>query len=225
LLITAAMPRPLPAARALPAGDEAAVSVAAQSGRNLERPPTWRARYDEGAEGAREHLVMRPGWHINPGPAGIFWDEGRFAAGNYSISSTIFLFPEGSGTPPAQVETPYGLLFGGEDLDGAAPAYLSFMVRNDGAFRVARHGAGSVTDVVPWTMDSSIVRWAEGFDGTVENVLAVDVTDTAVTFWVNDQQVASAPRAELQAEGVVGLRVGEGLSLHVTDIVIGPNRR
>jgi hypothetical protein len=198
---------------------------ATQSGRNLEAPPTWQARYDDAAAGKRVHVVMRPGWHINPGPAGIFWDSSRFAEGNFSISSTIFLFPAGTGDPPAQVDAPYGVLFGGVDLDGAMPAYVTFLLRNDGTFRVARHGGGTTAALIGWSVHDAIVTWEEGDAGTAKNTLVVDATDEAVTFWVNDQQVAALPRVDVPVDGVVGLRAGAGVSLHITDLVIGPNRR
>ena len=198
--------------------------AAAQSGTNFAPPPTWKARYDTG-DGARNHVVMRPGWHIDPGPAAIFWDPGRFAAGNYSLSSTIFMFPAGTGDPPARVDAPYGVMFGGQDLEGAEPGYFTFMVRNDGAFRVARHSAAGGKDIIPWRESAFIASWAEGDQGTAKNDLAVDVTEESVTFWVNDQEVARLPRAEVPAEGVVGLRAGAGLSLHISEVTIGPNRR
>jgi len=199
--------------------------VGEQSGTNLQRPPTWKARYDEAGSAERTQLVMRPGWHINPGAAGIFWDPGRFAAGNFSVTSTIFLFPAGQGDPPSRVDAPYGLLLGGGNLDGASPAYTTFLLRNDGQFQVASRAGSTTSDVVPWTGHKTIAVWETGGSGTARNVLAVDVTAETVTFFVNDEQVASVPRSGLPIEGTVGLRAGEGLSLHITDLVIGPNRR
>jgi len=46
-----------------------------------------------------------------------------------------------------------------------------------------------------------------------------------VVFFVNDEEVGFVPRARLQVDGIAGLRAGMGLSLHITDLVIGPNRR
>ena len=202
-----------------------APAAAAQSGVNFEKPPTWRVRYDTGESGERAHLVMRPGWHVNPGPGAILWDPGSIAGGNYAVGSTIFLFPAGQGDPPAQVDTPYGLLLAGEDLDGASPSYITFLLRNDGSFRVAHHAGDETHEIVPWMPHEAVVVWAEQSEGTAKNLLAVDVTDEFVTFWVNDEQVSSLPRAELPMSGIVGLRAGAGLSLHISDISIGPNRR
>lgn len=203
----------------------AVTSEDAQSGRNLEAPPTWRARYDTGDAPERRHVVMRPGWHIHPGAAGIFWDPGRFAAGNYAISSTMFLFPAGSGDPPAQVDAPYGILFGGDSLDATDASYATFLVRNDGSFRVAEHRGAETRDIVGWSPHEAVATWSEGDQGTAKNDLVVDVADETVSFWINERQVASVAREVLPVEGVVGLRAGDGLSLHITDIVIGPNRR
>lgn len=194
-----------------------------QSGHNLEKPPTWKARYDAGGAGERSYLVMRPGWHINPGPAGIFWDPGRFATGNYSVTSTIFLFPPGQGEPPSQVEAAFGLLLAGKNLGGARPSYVTFLLRNDGSFRVAHHAGEETHEIVPWTRHEAVVTWSEDTVGTSKNVLVVDATGESVTFWVNDQQVTSVPRADLVLAGVVGVRAGEGLSLHISEIVIGAN--
>jgi len=196
-----------------------------QAGRNLEPPPGWHIRYDGDAAATREHVVMRPGWHIHPGPAGIFWDAGNVASGNYSVKSTIFLFPAGSGEPPASVDEPYGVFFAGQDLDDPQLAYVSFLLRNDGAFRVARHEGASVTELFPWTPHEAIATWSEGDQGQPQNVLLADLREDEVVFWVNEARVGALPRAQVAGDGIVGLRAGAGSSLHVTDLVIGPNRR
>lgn len=200
----------------------------AQSGRNLERPGHWTVRYD-GGDGAAERrfVVMRPGWHIFAGRGVLLWDSGRFASGSYGVSSTVFLFPEGdpeqSGS--SRLDSAYGLFLGGRDLDGETPAYLSFLVANDRRFRVVDHVGDDAADLVPWTAHEAIATLDETSRGPVENVLAVDVRNDAVMFYVNDVLVAELPRDALPLDGVIGLRAGTGLSLHVTEIAIGPNRR
>lgn len=225
-------------ARRAPAGLVVMISIAlaagaevlAQSGRNLERPGHWTARYDDGAGTAeRRFVVMRPGWHIFAGPGGLLWDSGRFASGSYSVSSTVYLFPEGdpdqSGS--TRLDSAYGLFLGGRDLDGGTAAYVSFVIGNDRRFRVASHHGGSDTaELVPWTDHEAIAAFDETTTGgPVENVLAIDVRDDAVIFYVNDAVVAQLPRDGLPLDGIIGLRAGAGLSLHVTEIEIGPNRR
>ena len=55
---------------------EASPAAPSQAGRNFEKPPGWMVRFDDG-EGAREHVVMRPGWHIHPGGGAL--DIAKFA--------------------------------------------------------------------------------------------------------------------------------------------------
>lgn len=172
-------------------------------------------------------MVMRPGWHVFAGPGGVFWDPGSFASGNYSVSSTIYLFPEGdpeqSGS--ARLDAPFGLFLAGRGLEGEAPEFVSFQIDSAGRFRVAEHSGGDARDLAPWTEHEGIATLGEGATGPVENVLGVDVRADEVVFVVNEARVAGLPAERLPLDGVIGIRAGAGLSLHVTEIEIGPNRR
>lgn len=223
-----------------------------QSGHNLERPGQWRVLYDDtDAVEERRFVVMRPGWHVFAGAGGLFWDPGSFASGGYSVSSTIYLFPEGD---PAQsgstrLDSPYGLFLAGRGLDGegevdgaghehgeldwhghghgeeGAAAFVSFQIDNAGRFRIASHFGDSTREVAPWTASDAVAMLGEDATGPVENVLAVDVRADESVFYVNDTRVAAMPAEGLPLDGVIGLRAGAGLSLHLTEIAIGPNRR
>ena len=204
------------------------LAVSAQSGHNLERPEHWKVRYDGSDEAAeRNFVVMRPGWHVYAGSGGLLWDPGRYASGNYAVKSTIYLFPEGdperSGS--TRVDSPFGLFLGGRDLEGEAPTFVSFQIDNAGRFRIARHTGDEVQDVVPWTDDDSIAVLADPATSPAENVLEVDVRGEETIFYLAGEPVAELPSADLSLEGLIGLRTGEGLSLHITEIAIGPNRR
>lgn len=203
-------------------------SWSGQSGHNLERPAHWKVRYDDAqTTEERRFVVMRPGWHVFAGPGGVFWDPGSFASGNYSVSSTIYLFPEGdpeeSGS--ARLDAPFGLFLAGRDLEGDAPVFVSFQIDGAGRFRVAEHSGGDIRDLAPWTEHEGIATLGEDATGPVENVLAVDARADEVVFLVNDDRVAALPAERLPLDGVIGIRAGAGLSLHVTEIEIGPNRR
>lgn len=200
----------------------------AQSGLNLERPGHWKARYDDGtAASERRFVVMRPGWHVFAGPGGLFWDPGSFASGAYAVSSTIFLFPEGdpeqSGS--TRLDSSFGLFLAGGDVGGESPSYLAFEIRNDGHFRVAERSGGEENDLVSWTGHGAVATLAADATGPLKNVLGVDVRGDRVVFYVNDVEVAELPAHELPLDGAIGLRAGAGLSLHITEIDIGPNRR
>ena len=204
------------------------LAVSAQSGHNLERPEHWKVRYDGSDEAAeRNFVVMRPGWHVYAGPGGLLWDPGSFASGNYAVKSTIYLFPEGdperSGS--TRVDSPFGLFLGGHDLEGDEPTYVSFQIDNAGRFRIARHTGDEVQDVVPWTDDDSIAVLADPATSPAENVLEVDVRGEQAIFYIGGDVVADLFSEDLDLDGAIGLRAGEGLSLHITEIAIGANRR
>ncbi len=204
------------------------LAASAQSGHNLERPEHWKVRYDGSDEAAeRNFVVMRPGWHVYAGSGGLLWDPGRYASGNYAVKSTIYLFPEGdperSGS--TRVDSPFGLFLGGRDLEGNEPTYVSFQIDNAGRFRIARHTGNEVQDLVPWTGSDAVVVLADPATSPAENVLEVDVRGEQTIFYLAGEPVAELPSADLSLEGLIGLSAGEGLSLHITEIAIGANRR
>lgn len=204
------------------------LAVSAQSGHNLERPEHWKVRYDGADEAAeRNFVVMRPGWHVYAGPGGLLWDPGRFASGNYAVKSTIYLFPKGdperSGS--TRVDTPFGLFLGGRDLEGNKPTYVSFQIDNAGRFRIARHTGDDIEELVPWTAHDGVSVLDEPASSPAENVLEVDVRGKETIFYVNDAAVADLPAEDVGLDGLIGLSAGAGLSLHITEIAIGPNRR
>ena len=204
------------------------LALSAQSGHNLERPEHWKVRYDGSDEAAeRNFVVMRPGWHVYAGSGGLLWDPGRYASGNYAVKSTIYLFPKGdperSGS--TRVDTPFGLFLGGRDLEGNEPTYVSFQIDNAGRFRIARHTGDEVQNLVPWTGSDAVAVLADPATSPAENVLEVDVRGGQTIFYIAGESVAELPSADLSLEGLIGLSAGEGLSLHITEIGIGPNRR
>ena len=206
----------------------APATMSAQSGHNLERPEHWKVRYDGSDEAAeRNFVVMRPGWHVYAGPGGLLWDPGRFASGNYAVKSTIYLFPKGdperSGS--TRLDSPFGLFLGGRDLEGDAPEYVSFQIDNAGRFRIARHVGDEIREVSPWTGNDAVAVLNESATSPAENVLEVDVRGEQTIFNIGGELVAELPSEDLDLDGAIGVRAGEGLSLHITEIAIGPNRR
>lgn len=204
------------------------VAASAQSGHNLERPEHWKVRYDGADEAAeRNFVVMRPGWHVYAGSGGLLWDPGRFASGNYAVKSTIYLFPEGNPerSGSTRVDTPFGLFLGGRDLEGDEPAYVSFQVDNAGRFRIARHTGDEFQELTPWTTHDAVSVLDDPATSPAENVLEVDIRAEQTFFYLGGEVVAELPSEDLDLNGLIGLTAGEGLSLHITEIAIGPNRR
>ncbi len=195
-----------------------ATAARAQSGRNMEPPPHWKVLHPDRNEVVERRLVvMRPGWHIFAGPGALLSDPGSFASGNYRVTSKMFLFP----TP--ELGTPYGVFLGGSQLEGELPKYLSFQIRNDRRFRVAHHTGDQVHELVPWTEHADIVS-LEPTGGPVENRIAVDVQDGVLSFFINEAVVAELSDSGLKTGGAIGIAAGDDLSLHVTELLIGPNQ-
>ncbi len=53
-----------------------------------------------------------------------------------------------------------------------------------------------------------------------ENVLAVECGPETVDFYINGTKVTSVPRAQLDVDGIVGLRVNHSLNLHVSELSV-----
>lgn len=191
-----------------------ALVSATAAAQEFERPAEWMVRLDRsGASEADLYFVaMPPGWHITSGPAGILYDPSRAAAGAFRLTAETFLFP---GDRPEG----FGVFFGGRELSGPDQAYTYFLIRKDGRFLVKTRAGAETKVVVPWTAHTAIVPH-EGGEEPVKNVLAVDVGPEEVHFSVNGERVTSVPRAELECDGVVGLRVNHALNVHVSSLTV-----
>jgi hypothetical protein len=207
------MVRPLLAA-ALTAASLAPLGHAAAQARPA-RPAAWRTVLDSAGapESALAFSTMPPGWHVTAGPGGVLYDPANGAAGSFRVASQLFLF---SSTPAAGL----GVVVGGEALDGRTPRYTAFIVGPDGRYRVTRREGATVRDLVPWTAHPAIARHPGG-DENVKATLAVVADSAAVRFEVNGAVVTELPRAAVQPDGVVGLRVDPGVNAHVATLALG----
>jgi hypothetical protein len=195
-----------------------AAPLAAQE-QELVRPAHWKVRFDRpGTPDTAVYFVgMPPGWHITTGPAAILYDPASTASGAFRIQSTIFLFDPGQRHREA-----YGILLGGRDLDGPDQSYVYFLIRDTGEFLLKRRDGGSTSVIRDWAPSPAIVRHAGG-EENAKNVLAVEAQPNEVVFMINGQTVATVPRSEIQADGIVGLRVNHGLNLHVSELAVMPS--
>ena len=204
------------------AQEKAPEPVAQVDSSHVERPASaglpegWNMRIDrpDADVSTLAFTPMPPGWHITTGPAGIFWQDGQTAAGEYSLSTTTHLFPS-SGHHEA-----FGLFLGGKNLEAENQEYLYFVIRGDGNFLI-KHRAGAETHVIKdWTPHAAIVQKREQAGESVQNILAVAVAGDSATFSVNGQPVATLPRSQVDFDGQVGLRINHRLNLHVTDLTL-----
>jgi len=194
-----------------------AVSLGAQ---DLERPADWKVRFDR--DGSTEadldmFVEMPPGWHITTGPSGIFWDPGLNASGEFRIEMEVFLFD------PGTRREGFGIVMGGQDLEGAAQSYTYFLIRNGGESIIKRRVGSEAPTLQPWTANDAILSYEDrGEAASVKNVLAVECGAEVVRFFVNDREVGRMARSAMDTDGTVGIRVNHGLNLHVSRLEVLP---
>ncbi len=197
---------------------------ASPQGENLAVPQGWEWRLDRPNPNARliagteppdadvRFVNMTPGWHITTGPAVILYHPALSAEGSFRAQAQYHLFP------PGDRNEAFGLFVGGTDLSGEDQSYLYFLIRKTGEFLVKRRHGDSTSVVHEWTAHPAIVPYASETTGTATNVLAVEAGADSLTFFVNEEVVATVPRGELPADGLVGLRVNHALNVHVSDL-------
>ncbi len=194
-----------------------APSLSAQS---LRRPDGWKVRFDHPRATEADlgtFVAMPPGWHITTGPAGIFWDPRTVAAGKFRTEAEVFLFD------PKGRTGGYGLFFGGSDLEGLAQTYTYFLLRDGGEFTIRLRRGDQTFTICPWTSSTAIRTWADhGNEAAVRNVLGVEAGEKTVRFSVNGEEVARVPRSRIATDGVIGLRIDQGLNLHVSRLEVSP---
>jgi hypothetical protein len=210
---------PLSARIVLPSALVAVLAVTLQA-RQLPPPPGWKWVTDgdarivqslDPAEGSWLFGTMAPGWHVTTRPGVILFEPTYTARGRFAVESESFLF---AGTSSAG----FGVFVGGTGLDATAK-YVAFLIRRDGSAAIELVEAGRSTPLHPWTKASAVVPGAADGDPK-KNVLRVEAEAAAVSFLVNGEKVAEVPREGARFDGVVGLRVGENLNLHVTNLDI-----
>lgn len=188
---------------------------------DLERPEGWEVRFDRAGstEADLEMFVeMPPGWHITTGPAGIFYDPGMTASGEYRLELDAYLFD-----PQGRREA-FGVFFGGEDLQGPGQAYTYFLLRDGGQFILKRRQGDEAPTLQGWTGHPAVRSFAdrERGESSVLNRLVVEAGAETVRFLVNGEEVAALPRSEVDTDGQVGIRVNHALNLHVARLEVLP---
>jgi len=185
------------------------------------RPGGWEVLTDElGADTtAITFVAMEPGFHLTTGPAALFYDRGNTARGTYRAEASIHLFaPEGD-------VGGFGLFVGGDDLDGSYQTYTALLLRASGEFSVVRQLSFTSSEtLLDWTDHEAVLGWADRSTDaqTVENALAIEVGEDEMVFFVNGREVGRTPRTSQGAEGIAGLRVEDGVNLHITGFGIEP---
>ena len=179
-------------------------------------PAGWQVRIDRSQNASDPDdvpdlkvMTMGKGFHVVGGPAGTFWNPASRAAGNFTARATFNLM-----RPSGHVNY-YGLVFGGEALEGAKQKYLYFLVAQDGTYIIRARTGNDVQDVRASTPSPAVRR--PGADGRSTNLLEVRVAGTTVSYVVNGTVVHTTPKSGATAttDGLVGVRIN-----HVLEVMV-----
>jgi len=152
-------------------------------------------------------------WEIRTGPAHIVYATKDTASGQYTASVQI-----------DQLESPthpeaFGIFVGGQNLEQPdQQRYTYFLVRGGGEVLVKVRDGAATRDVVGWRAAEGVPR--ADASGKAAYTLGVQVGADSVRFLVNDRPVASAPKAGLPTDGVVGVRVNHNLHVMASPVEI-----
>ena len=160
--------------------------------------------------------VMGSGLHATSGPAGVYYKSGDEASGEYTVSVRF-------SQAKSMGHEGYGIVFGGSNLQESTQNYVYFLVRpNDGGILINHRSSDAApTKLVGWEIHAAV--GAEDTDGKAANALEVRVTDDAVHFMANGEEVSVLSRAELGdavTDGQIGLRINHNLDLHISEFAI-----
>ena len=178
-------------------------------------PAGWQVRVDRSQNASDPDdvpnlkvMAMGKGFHVTGGPAGTFWNPANGVTGNYTVRATFALMK------PSGHTNYYGLVFGGQALEGAKQKYLYFLVAQDGTYILRARSGEDVQDLGRMTHAS--VR-QPGADGRSVNALEVRVAGNTIAFVVNGTVVQTTAKSGAMAttDGLVGVRVNHLLDVQV----------
>jgi hypothetical protein len=191
----------------------AAASLLAQS------PAGWKMRVDRSMNasdpdpaGSIKFVTMGSGFHATNPQAAVYWNPANTASGNYSLKGTFNLVNAGPH------EEYYGLVFGGSGLEGAAQAYIYFMVEHGGSWLIKSRNGSSTAGIASSGGPSDVVKKAEE-GGKSSNALEVHVLGDKIEFLVNGKVVNTTPKTAQtpKTDGVYGIRVNHMLEVQIDD--------
>ncbi|HEY1306159.1 MAG TPA: hypothetical protein VGF24_21545 [Vicinamibacterales bacterium] len=192
-----------------------AVPLAAQ------KPAGWKMRIDR-SQSAQDpddrkdvtFMAMGKGFHVAGGPAGVYWDPKNTATGNFTAKGTFTLLKPSSHT------NYYGLVFGGDALEGANQRYTYFMVAQNGTFLIKQRTGENTHDIKGYTPNAAVKT--PDASGKSVNALEVRIAGDTVSYVVNGTVVATTPKGDLKAptDGIVGFRVNHVTEVEVNDFQV-----
>ena len=198
----------------------AALALVAVAPLVAQAPEGWMVRADRSTSatdpdgaGTIKFMAMGAGFHaVNPAAA-VYWNPANTATGNYTVKGTFTLLK------PSGHTNYYGLVFGGQGLEGPQQNYTYFLVAQDGTWLIKkRAGDASTENVAPKTANAAVKQ--PDASGKSTNALEVRVGADKVDFVVNGTVVHTMPKAGLKTDGIYGIRVNHLLEVHVDGFAV-----
>ena len=152
-------------------------------------------------------MAMGKGFHVSGGPAGTYWNPSNTATGNYTLKGTFTL------VKPSNHVNYYGLVFGGNALDGPSQTYTYFVVAQNGRFLIKQRNGANTSDIQAATANAAIKT--PDSTGKSVNALEVRVAGDTISYVVNGTVVHTTPKSAVKTDGIVGFRVN-----HVTEVMV-----
>jgi hypothetical protein len=179
-------------------------------------PKGWKVRGDHSADasdpdaaGAIKFVVSGSGFHATNPMAAVYWNPANTATGNYTLKGTFKLIKS------TGYDEYYGLIFGGNGLEGPMQSYLYFMVTDDGTYLIKRRDGSSTQGVSPKTASPAVKK--PDASGTATNALEVRVTADKVAFVINGTVVSTLPKTgpAAKTDGIYGMRINHQLDVQI----------
>lgn len=190
----------------------------------------WRGRIDAQEAAAGQTLdhakLVKEGdaLHVITGPAVTYWNPANTATGSYTVKAT---FTEQKYMNLNDHPHPYGIVIGGNDLDGDHPSLLYCAAYGNGRFIVRGFGPEPFQVNGRRPEAHAAVHQAAGQGAPVTQEIAVSVTSDKVDCAINGAVVGSYDRAAVVGEGklrstdgVYGLRFGHNTEAVVTGLAV-----
>jgi hypothetical protein len=179
-------------------------------------PKGWKLRSDHSSDasdpdaaGANKFVVSGSGFHATNPMAAVYWNPANTVSGNYSVKGTFKLIKS------TGYDEYYGLIFGGNGLEGPMQSYLYFMVTDDGTYLIKRRDGSSTQGVSPKTASAAVKK--PDASGTATNALEVRVLADKIEFVINGTVVNTLPKtgAAAKTDGIYGMRINHQLDVQI----------
>jgi hypothetical protein len=194
------------------------------------KAPGWSGQVDPGSikagQGVNNALLAAEngGLHVTTGPAITYWETGKSASGNYTVSAT-FTEPKfmNLNTHPH----PYGIVIAGNDMGTPNNTYLYCAAYGNGKFIVRGMGPAAFQLNGREGEANDAVHKAAGVGQPVTQEVAMSVKGDSVTCSINGTVVGTYSKADLVKEGrlksldgAYGIRFAHNTDAVVTDFKV-----